>query len=632
MRPCFSIFLPAVATVAAALLGTACSRRAGTDATAAKDAPCVLLVTVEQLRADHLGAYGATNSFTPVLDSLAASGTRFDDLQAVAPLSLTAHASLLTGLQPPEHGLRVPGGGPLSPEAPTLATVLRAKGYRTAAFLANPDLGGPTGLDRGFDRYDVPSGEGPTNTPARPSRLAERLRPRAFPSEGPSRLRRGEAVADAAIAWLAEVAGMPLPYAASNRRTADGPKAAAPKKPARLKKPFFLWVQLSDPLFRDGPDRTRFGGGRLASSYDAEVAYLDLQLGRLLASLDQVGLRDRTLVVVAGSHGTELGPDAGDDPGLVLSDDTLHVPGILRFPDGIPSPTVTDTTLSQTALAPTVTVLAGFPDAFTAPVAGRAIGVLPPEVPAYSESLWPQHAYGLPALERWEGKGQRPDFDTTHAAAPLPVLPESGFQLVGTVPRGDFVRLWRRVARRMRNPSASDETLLEDCQRLAEGRPDHAPFQTWLGIALALRKQPAEAVAAHRRALDLVPGDTYLTSNLGLAYLEAGDIAKAIDLMENAYLAKPGDPDLRDNLATVLMNTGVALARNKAFDDAMACMTRVLFLQPDNPFAHINMGSVYQHMDRADLAAASYRRALELRPGFKPAELALRSLQSKEKP
>jgi Tfp pilus assembly protein PilF len=584
---------------------------------------------------------------------------------------LPSHASILTGLHPPEHGLRVPGVGAL-PNVATLATALKAAGYRTGAFVANHELSRDRGLGEGFERYDA----SPPAATAKPqaTRSTPRFRRRAFADSPHAGTRRGEEVTDAALAWLAEVTGAPkrnAPASIADRRkaaaTGSAPAAASPLRP---KRPFFLWVQLADPAFRDSPEHTNVGGSQSISAYDAEVAYMDLQVGRILAFLSTHGLRERTMVAVVGSHGLELGADAGADPGIVLSDETLRIPAILNWAGRIPEGTRVSATLNHTAMAPTIAELAGCGAAFPAPVAARSVaGALlggpesaspaPASSPAYVETLWPHHAYGLPPLTGWTDanwrfvKGQRvlprgagataeapsaEDAAATLAAieasfhavgAAQPATPAAGaaFTLPAGWDRGEFVALWQRVALRMRTASAADESLLADCRRLVEGRPDYAPFQTWLGIAHSLHKQLAEAVVTQRRALELAPGTPHILNNLGLAYLEASDLPKAIDKLEDAYLAKQDDPEFRDNLAVVLMNTGVALAKNKAFNDSMACMTRVLLLQPDNPVAHVNMGSVYQGMGRNDLATASYRRALELSPGFTPAKRALEALK-----
>ncbi len=657
-------FLFAAVFAAAVFVGAACSRR--TSAVVPLDSPCILLVTMELLRADRIGVYGGSGTFTPVLDGLAAAGARFDDLQAVAPLSLPTLASVLTGRYPPEHGLRIPAGQNLGADVLALSGALRTAGYRAAAFVADPDLGA-SGLDQAFGSFVLPEKASPPK-----GVTATNLRPRAFEKAPHEGLRRGETVTTAALAWLSAT------YASSSGASpsSSGPSVAvAPRafpSKGQAKIPFFLWVHFADVHFRDSPEQTRFRGGEGVESYDAEVAYMDFQLGRLLAFLEETGLRDRTIILVAGVHGVPLGPEAVDDPGLLLSDETLQVPGIVCWPGRIAAGTRIGATLDQTTLAPTILALSGLGDFFPEPIAERSVAafllgkepdVLRPR--SYAETLWPQHAYGLPVLRGWTDAnfrfiaGSAPPQPRKEAPSPgtelsakegaealalleagFPAetivpspLPDAAFDLPEGWDRLEFVLLWQRVARRMRNPSTSDETLLDDCRLLAEARPAYAPFHTWQGISHSLLRQGSAAVAAHRRALDVSPERTpHLLSNLGLAHLEQGELVRAIDLLEDAYLARTDDAMHRDNLAAVLMNTGMALVRNEAFNDAMACMTRVLYLQPENAIAHVSLGGIYQRMGRADLASASYRRALELRPGFKPAQLALKNLELKDSP
>src|SRR5262245_54783871 len=105
-------------------------------ASSAAARPNVLLVTLDTTRADRLGAYGAPDGATPAFDRLAATGTLFERAFTSAPLTLAAHATILTGREPPEHGLRVNGEGHLPDDIPTLATLLQEQGYRTGAFVA----------------------------------------------------------------------------------------------------------------------------------------------------------------------------------------------------------------------------------------------------------------------------------------------------------------------------------------------------------------------------------------------------------------------------------------------------------------------------------------------------------------
>src|SRR5262245_14007748 len=114
----------------------------------------VLLVTIDTLRADALGAYGNSAAQTPWIDRLAAAGVRFERAHAHNVVTLPSHANLLSGQYPLAHGVRDNTGFRFPPERPTLATLLRAQGYRTAAFVSAFPLDSRFGLDSGFEVYD----------------------------------------------------------------------------------------------------------------------------------------------------------------------------------------------------------------------------------------------------------------------------------------------------------------------------------------------------------------------------------------------------------------------------------------------------------------------------------------------
>ena len=119
----------------------------------------VLLITIDTLRVDRVGAFGGRQGLTPNLDRLAAEGLRFTRAYSSAPLTLPSHASILTGVSPPVHGVRANGLFRLGPDLPTLATILRSHGYRTGAFVAAFVVDARFGLNRGFDEYDDRYGE-----------------------------------------------------------------------------------------------------------------------------------------------------------------------------------------------------------------------------------------------------------------------------------------------------------------------------------------------------------------------------------------------------------------------------------------------------------------------------------------
>lgn len=282
----------------------------------------VLLVTLDTVRADRLGCYGHEAAETPALDALVERGVRFDDAVASAPVTLPSHATILTGLSPLSHGVHDNGRYRLADEHVTLAEVLSSRGYDTCAFIGCFVLDARFGLDQGFDLYDFEvSDEG--HRPEMPD-FNER-------SAGH--------VTDAAVRWLDE-------------RASSGTNA-----------PFFAWVHYFDPHlpYRSPLQRlTRFG----SRPYDAEIAYVDAEFRRLLTRLDELGERDRTLVVVAGDHGEALGEHGEPTHGMLVYESTVRIPLIISCPslfDG--AYRVDDRVVGLTDIHPTIEDLLGIESA-----------------------------------------------------------------------------------------------------------------------------------------------------------------------------------------------------------------------------------------------------------------------------
>ena len=243
--------------------------------------PDILLVTIDTLRADRVGAYGDPLAKTPALDALAARGVLFREAHAVTPLTLPSHASILTGRYPRNHGLRDNGGFRLADDVPTLAEALSAGGYQTAAFVGAFVLDGAWGLGRGFETY---------RDPFHPQEVA---RVGAF---GEVELSSAEVV-NAAVSWW--------------RRSADGPR--------------FAWVHIYDP-------HTPWvaHSGWEGDPYRGEVAYADSVLSRLF---DTVG--SDALVVVTSDHGEGLWEGGEREHGVLLGRGVTRVPLIVRPPGGL---------------------------------------------------------------------------------------------------------------------------------------------------------------------------------------------------------------------------------------------------------------------------------------------------------
>ncbi|HKB17098.1 MAG TPA: sulfatase, partial [Planctomycetota bacterium] len=243
----------------------------------------VLLVTIDTLRADHVGAYGWPYAETPNLDALARAGARFAEAYTPVPYTLPAHASLLTGTLPPRHGVRDNGRQSLPDSATTLAEWLAARGFATGAFVGAFPLERRFGLSQGFGVYDDELG-----APGDAFSIAER---------------RGEEVVSRALRWIGGSA-----------------------------EPFFAWVHLFDPHAPYAAPAP-FGARFAARPYDGEVAYADACLGRLVEGLGT--RRERTLLVVTADHGESLGEHGEATHGLTLYEPAVHVPLLLAWPGRI---------------------------------------------------------------------------------------------------------------------------------------------------------------------------------------------------------------------------------------------------------------------------------------------------------
>jgi len=268
----------------------------------------IVLVTLDTTRPDTLGAYGGPPGATPFLDALATQSLVYDRAYTVAPLTQPAHSSIFTGLYPPRHGVRINGIGSLSEDAHTLAELAHEAGYQTGAFVGALVLDPAFGLDQGFERYTGPK--------------------RGFGSED-SHIddRPAGEVVDDALAWLA---------------------ARDPERP------YLAWVHVFDPHGPYAPpERFRLGHSP-RTLYQGEVAYVDRQLARLFATLLAGGPEEAPLVVVVADHGEAFGEHGEQTHGLFCYDTTLHVPLLVRYPDGYRAGERSDEVVSVVDLFPTL--------------------------------------------------------------------------------------------------------------------------------------------------------------------------------------------------------------------------------------------------------------------------------------
>lgn len=246
----------------------------------------IFLITLDTTRADRLGCYGYTQALTPELDALAKNGVLFERAYAPAPMTSPSHTSIMTGLWPPEHGVNTNALTVLDPNIPTIAELLQQRGYATAAFPAASMLAARFGLNRGFQSYFDDLSD--------PKTGADRMQ----------RSRDGRYIADLSIQWLKE------------QQQADDA-------------PFFCWLHFYDPHDPYNFHPQEFDAKFRERPYDAELAYVDRQIGRIIDELERLGELENTVIVIAGDHGESLGEHGEDMHGYLLHESTLRVPLII---------------------------------------------------------------------------------------------------------------------------------------------------------------------------------------------------------------------------------------------------------------------------------------------------------------
>jgi arylsulfatase A-like enzyme len=271
--------------------------------------PSLLLISIDTARADHFAAYGYPRDTSPNLVALAAEGARFE--QAYAPTATTApsHATLLTALDPIGHHV-FKNGVVLSSKHVTLAQILEKHGYRTGAFVSSYVLAPRFGLNRGFADYEAPGAS------------SRALQPRSARAKAPTLYRIANETTERALVWLEAAAG-------------GG-------------QPFFLFLHYFDPHhpywppepFRgryldELPSERRTRDEAFVELYDAELAFIDHQLGLLIDALEAHGIANDTVVVFTADHGEGLGEHGWKGHGLFLYEEAVRVPLVMRWPERI---------------------------------------------------------------------------------------------------------------------------------------------------------------------------------------------------------------------------------------------------------------------------------------------------------
>lgn len=585
----------------------------------------VVLITIDTLRADHVGCYGYKQVKTPNLDSLAAEGARFERAFAVVPVTLPSHTTMLTGTYPMLSGMHDFSGNKLSPQQPTLASVLRQSGYATAAVVGAAVLDSRFGLNQGFDFYydhfDF-------------SRLDE--------ANLDQMERPGNVVADIALDWLGK----------------------------NSQKKFFLWVHLYDPHFPYRPPEP-YAREYADHPYDGEIAFVDEQVGRLVRFLKEKGLYRNSLILVTGDHGESLGEHGEKTHGFFIYNATMRVPLIIRLPDSTSARTVTDP-VSLVDLMPTVLSALGV----EIPTQVQGTSLLPAIRGAKADAN--RNLYGetyLPRLHfNWSELRGTENTRYHFIDAPHPELydlTKDPGEIHNLFPERKAVaqEMHAKLAALIRDYSAGkemaektglDPAMMERLKALgyagfsggsdptisSRDLPDpkdriavyelvsdaiadsqHARYQESIEkLNQALKAEPnsvwghylqglnyyriknyPQAVVELQKTMALSPDYALAAFNLGMAQAHAGQIDSAVGSLQKALQLDPTNFEAAYNL-------GVAYLQKKQLAPAEDAFRQSVTINPELARGYRALGETLLYEDKLDEAIANLRRGVELAP------------------
>ncbi len=547
----------------------------------------LLLVTFDTTRADRVGCYGNDSIETPSLDRLAREGVLCSRAIAPAPVTLPSHSSMLTGLYPSHHGVRANSWFSLAEGHTTLAEVLREQGYRTAAMVSTFVLDARFGVAQGFEVFNDETED--AEDAAQQLRVAQRS---------------GDATCDLAIEWL---------------------QGHAAEK-------FFLWVHFYDPHWPyEAPEPYVL---KSENVYDAEIAFTDVQLGRLLGLLDELELTEKTLVVLAGDHGESLGQHNEQSHALLIYDPTARVPLLLRCGKRLGAGVCLDRLTSLVDIMPTALSL---------------LGVEGPENMDGVDLTQPSDEDRAVFIETFQGL-------TEHGCSPLLGLYEGTMKYIfgpeiemydlskDPFEEKNVVSSGRQIAaaldQRLKEFFGSDleeATNVQPTQTLSSA--DVAKLQAlgYIGAAggevlppqertnpkefviqyrdfqiiksklLYAKADPDEAIEMLEEFIEENPSFKLAFQYLGQCYFLKGNYAKAEKIWRHCWELQPGMP--RPLLSIAAMKT-----LQKEFEEAIALFRLSLEHAPDDVTALRQLGWLLLERGRYAEALGPLKRAAELLP------------------
>ncbi|MEM9597239.1 MAG: sulfatase-like hydrolase/transferase [Acidobacteriota bacterium] len=603
---------------------------AGTSGPGAGEGPPpIILISIDTLRSDRLPAYGYDAGETPAIDAFRRDAVLFERAFSPVPLTLPAHVSMLTGMLPPDHGVRDNLGYAVPVQAPSyLPNLLGDLGYATGAAVSAFPLGRVTGFDGGFEIFED--------------------RGDYRPELGVPGLERSGAETLASILpWLRRV--------------------------GTEKRPFFLLFHIYEPHYPYTPPEPF--ASRLEDPYDGEVAEADRVVGLLLDELRQLGVYDRAAIVLISDHGEGLMEHGEQEHGVLLYRGVLQVPLMVKLPENRRGGTSVADSASLVDLAPTLLELAGAGIPTELPgsslVQKTSGGEPVVDRPLYAETFYPRihlgwselvsvvqddHQYLEAPRSEAEG-GVGPElFDlAADPAQTRNLFPEERRRV------GEMRQALRAVDARFENPGAADEASREalaslgyisggggdrggplpdprewihvfeslkqanlafdarDFERAAdlyrrtvEDDPSMVAAWTSLGRSLLALDRPQEAVIAFGEALGRTDDPADIAREAFEVHRALGQAKEARALLDGLVERFPGEVRLRYLRAQLAMG-------ERRFDDALVDAEAALGVAPGSADAVYLRGTV--QIGRGDLGAAEkdLRRALELEPRHTPA-------------
>lgn len=555
----------------------------------AANSPNVFLITIDTLRADHVGCYGYSAVKTPAMDSLARDGVRFANAFTPVPITSSSHASILTGLYPSSHGV-TDFGVALSASHVTWARLLQKHGYETAAFIGAVVLDSRTlapGFDQGFDYYD--------NFP-----------PHAGKGHWDVEERRGMEVVQHAEKWLAQ------PHSQQSLT----PIPAGPK---------FLWIHLYDPHdpYEPPPPYSQIYRSHL---YDGEIAYADHALANFLAYLRRRAWYDNSLIVVVGDHGEGLGEHKEQTHGIFLYDATLHVPLIVKLPQQRVAGKVVSTQVRTIDILPTVLGVLGI--SAGQPMDGASLQPLlsgsgeGSERPLFGETDYPLH-FGWAPLRCVRAQ-----------AGKLIQAPRPEYYDLGSDPR-EVNNLYSSASPKEK----ALQTLLSQHQAGKDGGK--------LSAAQVRLPDPKDGIEEenllHEALLESERGHTQPARTLlkkvlekdsssALAYSQLGELELKARNYHEAASALARARQLRPNDSTSAFYEAQARLALGDFAGARAALEASLRLLPEQLPARILLAKTYLRLGQPGSAEDQLQAALLVDPGNAAAQLELgRALLAEKK-